>query len=377
MRDAIIGIVIGTVVGVVIGATLLAPKLNDLAISDSGERIEYLSPPPAEAVSIKTNAPEISWRMASAYSGSMTQIGTLAKRVSQEIWRVSGGEMEIKFHEPETLVPTAELFDAVESGAIDVAFASPGLWKDKVSALQLFSSVPFGPAPSEFIAWFYFGGGRELYEEIYHRNNIHGVICGIIAPEASGWFRKEILTVEDLRGLKVNFFGLGADVLEKLGVETSTLGDGEIFSALKSGAIDAAEFSMPAIDLQLGLPEMAKHYYFPGWHQPSTLFELMINLDKWEALPPTAKARVETVCGDNLRYGLAEGEATQFAALKTIYAQGVSIHRWPSEIVEALELAWLQVAAEQSKADKDFKRVWKSMTAFREDYSIWRDLGRP
>ena len=377
MRNAIIGIIIGMVVGVVIGATFLAPRLNNNTTTISGERIEHLSPPSTAAVSVETSAPEISWRMASAYAGSLPQIGTLATRVGQEIWRISGGEMEISFHEPETLVPTAELFDAVESGTIDVAFASPGLWKDDVPAVQLFSSVPFGPPPSEFMAWFYFGGGRELYEKIYHRKGVHGIVCGIIAPEASGWFRNEILTVEDLRGLKIRFLGLGARVLEKLGVKAVKLGDDEIFSAFESGTIDAAEFSMPTVDFQLGIHKMAKHYYFPGWHQPSTLFELMINLEKWEALPSTAKARVETVCGDNIRHGLAEAEAAQFAALKNIYSTGVNIHRWPAEIIKELEQAWQQVVAEQSKNDADFKRVWNSLKAFREDYSIWHELGRP
>lgn len=193
----------------------------------------------------------------------------------------------------------------------------------------------------------------------------------------AGWFRDEVLTVEDLAGLKVRFRGLGGRVLEKLDVETRELGDDEVFSALESGTIDAAEFSMPSVDFQLGVHKMAKHYYFPGWHRPSTLFELMVNLELWEALPSTAKARVETVCGDNIRHGLAEGEATQFAALKNIYSTGVEIHRWPAEIIAALEQAWSQVVVEQSKNDKDFKRVWNSLAAFREDYSIWRELGRP
>lgn len=374
MRNAIIGIVIGTVIGVVIGATLLAPRLDSPAGVPATESIENLSPPPAE-VEQDTGASKISWRMASAYSGSLPQIGTLAKRIETEIWRISGGEMEIRFHEPDTLVPTHEMFDAVASGAIEAAFASPGLWKHETPALQLFAAVPFGPDASEFLAWIYFGGGQELFEDIYHRNNIHSVFCGLLAPEASGWFREQILTVDDLRGLKMRFFGLGADVMEKLGVETLSLTDGAIFPALESGKIDGAEFSMPSIDLQLGLHKIAKHYYFPGWHQPATLFELMINLESWQSLSTTAKARIESVCGDNIRYGLADGEAAQFAALKTLYANGVEIHQWPREIIEALETAWHKVAAEYSEKDEDFARIWKSLTAFREDYSVWRELG--
>ncbi|MCH7863939.1 MAG: TRAP transporter substrate-binding protein [Proteobacteria bacterium] len=312
--------------------------------------------------------------MGSAYASTLPQLGTLAKKLDRDIWRVSDGRLEIKFHEPGTLVPPLEMFEAVRAGVIDAAFSSPGFWGNKIPALQLFAAVPFGPSAKEYLAWIYFGGGQELFELIYHANGIHSVFCGLTAPEASGWFRKRIRTVEDLKGLKMRFFGLGARVMEKLGVTTTRLTDGDIFVALETGAIDAAEFSMPAIDLKLGFHRMAKNYYFPGWHQPATMFELMINLEKWNGLPVTQRAQVEAVCGDNIRYGLAEGEAAQFAALKEMQAQGVVLRRWPGEILDALRDAWAKVAREESKEDDDFRRVWKSLSAFREDYTIWQEL---
>lgn len=382
MRNAVIGIVIGTVIGVVIGASLLAPRLlppESASLNIQMENLAPAAPPPATAMDAtpRVETPGISWKMASAYSGSLPQIGTMGKRIEQEIWRISGGDMEIRFNEPDTLVPSAEIFDAVASGAIDAAFSSPGLWRDKIPALQLFGAVPFGPDATEYLAWIYFGGGKDLFDQIYHKRGIHSVFCGILGPEASGWFHKPILTVDDLRGLKIRIYGLGADVLKKLGAIPRMLPDSEIFPALDSGAIDAAEFSMPAIDLKLGLNRMADHYYFPGWHQPATLFELMINRDKWDALPSTAKTRIESVCGDNIRYELAEGGAIQFAALKKIYAKGVKIHRWPKEILSALEEAWTKVAAERSESDEDFRRVWDSLSAFRRDYAIWKELASP
>jgi TRAP-type mannitol/chloroaromatic compound transport system substrate-binding protein len=327
-------------------------------------------PPPAEPKTVRL-------RMGSAYAGNLPQLGTLAKRIERDIWRVSDGRLEIKFHEPGALVPPLDMFDAVRSGTIEAAFSSPGFWGNKVPALQLFGAVPFGPTAKEYLAWIYFGGGKELFEEIYHANGLHSVFCGMIAPEASGWFKRRIRTVEDLRGLRMRAFGLGAKVLRKLGVKTTQLAGGEIFLAFESGAIDAAEFSMPAIDLKLGLHRMAKNYYFPGWHQPTTLFELLINLDKWKALPPTARAQIEAVCGDNIRHGLAEGEARQYAALKELQAEGVEFRRWPAEILEALRSAWTAVAKEESKADADFRRVWQSLSAFREDYAIWNELSSP
>ncbi len=330
-------------------------------------------PPPAPPPEPRT----IRLRMGSAYAGSLPQMGTLAKRLDREIWRVSDGRLEIKFHEPGALVPPLEMFDAVRAGAIDAAFSSPGFWGNKVPALQLFAAVPFGPTAKEFLAWIYFGGGKELFDDIYRANGIHSVFCGMIAPEASGWFKQRIRTVEDLKGVRMRAFGLGAKVLRKLGVKTTQLAGGDIFVAFESGAIDAAEFSMPTIDLKLGLHKMAKNYYFPGWHQPATMFELMINLEKWKSLPATAKAQVEAVCGDNVRYGLAEGEAKQFAALKELQQEGVELRRWPTEIMDALKTAWTAVAKEEARADADFRRVWQSLSKFREEYAIWNELSSP
>lgn len=332
---------------------------------------DHPEPPPS------ADPATIHWKMGSAYASTLPQLGTLAKKLERDIWRVSNGMLEIKFFEPGALVPPLEMFDAVRADVIDAAFSSPGFWGNRIPALQLFGAIPFGPSAKEFLAWIYFGGGQELYNEIYRANGIHGVFCGLIAPEAAGWFRKRIRTIEDMKGLRMRFFGLGAKVVRKLGVVTSRLTSGDIFVAFETGEIDAAEFSMPAIDIKLGLHRMIKNYYFPGWHQPSTLFELMINLNKWEALPASAKAQVEAVCGDNIRYGLAEGEAAQFQALKTLRSQGVTIHRWPGEILEALKTAWAEVAREEAKADRGFRRVWTSLSAFRENYTIWRELNQP
>lgn len=378
MRGAVIGIVIGLVVGVVIGATMVAPRLTSprqqagLGNAGGGN-----SPAPPAPLLPAVSKPSVHWKMASAYPASLPLLGTLAKRLERKIWRVSGGQIEIKFFAPEALVPSREIFDAVASGAIDAAFSSPGLWSGKIPALQLFATVPFGPGPAENMAWVYFGGGRELFEDIYRKNGLHGIFCGLAAAEAGGWFRKPIHVLEDFKGLNMRILGLGAKVMEKLGVMTSGFSEGDLFMALESGAIDAAEFSMPAIDLQLGFHETRKHYYFPGWHQPSTFFDLMINLDKWNALSSIAKSRIEAVCGDNVRHGLAESEAMQFTALKEFTAKGIAIHRWPAEIMEALDGAWREVAAEEAAADGDFRRVWNSLTSFREDYAIWKELGGP
>ena len=158
----------------------------------------------------------------------------------------------------------------------------------------------------------------------------------------------------------MRFFGLGAKVMEKIGVSTQLIAGGDIFPALERGSIDATEYSMPAIDLNLGFYQVAKHYYFPGWHQQSTLFELLMNRPAWDALSDTQRAQIEVTCGDAFREGLAEGEAIQGAALAELQEKGVTIHRWSQDILDTLEEKWNEVAAEDAARDATFAKVWES-----------------
>lgn len=317
----------------------------------------------------------IRWKMASAFPGELVQLGSLGVSLQDKLERISGGDIQLKFFEPFALVPPLELFDAVSSGSIEAAWSTPGYWFAKEKALALFSSVPFGPSAPEYAAWIYHGGGRALMDEVYAKHDIKSLVCGVTAPEASGWFREEITTLEDLKGLKIRFLGLGAAVMERLGVTTKQLAGGDIYAALEQGTIDASEYSMPAIDLDLGFHHTAKHYYFPGWHQQSTLFELMINKDAWDALSNVQRAQIEIVCGDNFREGLAQGEAIQGEALAELRRQGVTLHRWPPEILDSLHTAWNELAAEWAAEDSNFKRTWESLQAFRAEYALWKDLG--
>ncbi len=317
----------------------------------------------------------ISWDMQSTYPSSLTQLGTLGVEIEKRLAAVSGGAIQVKFQEPGGIVPALEAFDAISTGAVQAGWSTPGYWTGKETALALFAAVPFGPAAPEYYAWLRFGGGQELFDEIYGNYNIKSIMCGIIAPEASGWFRKEINSTADLQGIKMRFFGLGARVMEKMGVSTQLLAGGDIFPALELGTIDATEFSMPAIDYNLGFYQVAKHYYFPGWHQQSTMFDLMINKDEWDGLNDQQKAMFETVCEANIAYGLAEGEAIQAEALRKIREAGVTIHKWDPEILDALRAAWEEVVAEESAKNPTFKRVWDHLQAFRAEYATWREIG--
>ena len=317
----------------------------------------------------------VRWKLASAYPGRMVQLGLLGKNLPKKLAAISGGKIRLRFFEPKALAPPLQYFDAVAKGAIDAAWTTPGYWYGKEKALVMFSSVPFGPSAGEYLAWFYYGGGEPLMDGIYKKHGLKSIICGMIAPEASGWFRKEIKTLADLKGLKMRFFGLGGRVMQKLGVAPQLLAGGDIYPALERGTIDATEYSMPAIDLDLGFYQIAKHYYFPGWHQQTTLLELLINRKKWEALSRTRKAQFRVACGDNVREGFAEGEAIQVKALIALKQKGVQIHRWSPEFLAAFEKAWNEVAQEDAASDATFATVWDSYSKFRENYRIWKDHG--
>ena len=364
----LVGLVAGLVAGGVVGVQFIS------------QRESFLAPPPLQQQAAPAPAPvptgaAVSWNMASAFSSKLTQLGTLGVSVSEKIARTSGGNIRLKFAEPGALVPALEMFDAVSAGALDAAWSTPGYWVGKDETFAMFSAVPFGPRAGEYLGWIYYGGGKELMDELYAERNIKSIICGVTAPEASGWFRKEITSIDDLKGLKMRFFGLGAKVMEKVGVSTQLLAGDDIFPALERGSIDATEFSMPAIDLNLGFYQVAKHYYFPGWHQQATLFELMMNLERYESLSDTQKAQIDMVCGDNVREGLAEGDAIQGAALAELQEKGVTIHRWPPEVLQALNAAWNEVANELAAANPNFKKTWESYSAFRKQYALWGDLG--
>lgn len=318
---------------------------------------------------------KVRFQIGSTYPGSLKQLGTLGIRIAEKLKETSGGSIDAKFFEPGALVPALQVFDSISNNALDGGWSTPGYWTGKDIAFALFGAVPFGPSAGEYMAWLYFGGGLQLWDEIYKPYKIKSLPCAIIAPEASGWFKTEIKSVEDLKGKKMRFFGLGARVMEKLGVSTQLLAAGEIFQALQLGTIDATEFSMPAIDLNLGFYQVAKHYYLPGWHQQSTLFDLMFSEKKWEELSATQKVQAEMVCGDTMRYSLAEGEAIQVPALEELKAKGVTIHKWSPEILASMQKAWEEVVVEESAKSPMFKKTWENFSKFRAQYKTWKEIG--
>ena len=328
------------------------------------------------AIPVLAQDKKIKLNVANNFPNSLPIIGEAGSKYAERIKRVSGGNIEMKFHEPGALVPALQSIQAVSKGSVDAAWSSPGFFSGTDSAFNMFSTVPFGPAIPEYMAWMYYGGGLELQNEMFAKHSIHAIPCGIHAPEASGWFRKEIKSVNDLKGLKMRFFGLGAKVMEELGVSTQLLAPGDIFQALQLGTIDATEFSMPVLDQRQGFYQVAKFYYFPGWHQQASIIDLFINQAKWDSFTDQQKAIFEVTCGDMMREVAAQSEALQYKALREMRDKnGVKIMRWSPEILKAYEKAWVKVVAEESSSNPNFKTVWDSYSKFRADYDIWREHG--
>jgi TRAP-type mannitol/chloroaromatic compound transport system substrate-binding protein len=329
----------------------------------------------ALACSVSAEAQErVKWKMQSAFASSLSHLGTSGVRYTEVIDRLSAGAFEIKFYEPGALVPALECFDAASKGSVESCWTTPGYHTGKYPALAFFTAVPFGPSYGEFFAWKKFGGGDELKNEIYAQHGLYSIDVFAIGPETSGWFKEQVGSLDDLRGLKMRFFGLGAQVMQKLGVSTQLLAGADIYPALERGVIDATEFSMPNMDIDLGFYPVAKFNYYPGGHQQSSIGELLMNKAAFEGLSDQNQAIREASCGWNIYVLYAETEAKNPAAMnKMLEEYGVTHVRWGDEELAAFEAAWNEVLAEQSAQDEDFKNIAESYAAFRKVYKTWGD----
>jgi TRAP-type mannitol/chloroaromatic compound transport system substrate-binding protein len=244
-----------------------------------------------------------------------------------------------------------------------------------VPATALFGAVPFGLEPAEFSAWMYFHGGQELLDEIMEPYNVRAIFCGSISPEAAGWFREPLETVEQLQGLKFRAAGVGGEIMAELGMSVTMLPGGELYQALETGVLDATEFSLPTVDEQLGFYQVAKFYHLPGWHQPSTNQYLYINLDAWNDLDDATQGIFEMACTAGVAYAISRAEALQGAVLARFAEEGVELVTLSDEILSAFQDATETVMQRRSEQDEMFGRVYASMRAFQEELNPWRRNG--
>jgi TRAP-type mannitol/chloroaromatic compound transport system substrate-binding protein len=321
----------------------------------------------------QAGADTIRWKMPIAFASKLPGLGSPAPWVAEQLDRASDGEVQVRVFEPGKLVPPFEILQAVSDGKVPAGYTWIGYDQGKVPAVPLFAAVPFGLKPWAYSAWYYFGGGQEMLQEVYANKgfNVHAQLCGIIGPETAGWYAKPITSLDDYKGMKIRFAGLGGKVLEKLGASVTMMPGGELFQALEKGTIDATEFSMPAIDQVLGFDQIVKNNLFPGWHQPFTAQYMLINGDEWGKTTDAQKALIESVCTAAVLRGLAEGEYKNGAVLAELQAKGINIGQIPIEILQQLKAVTDEVLAEEAAADPDFKRVLESQQEFEKTYSIW------
>ena len=318
----------------------------------------------------------VRWDVQAHFPSSLPQTGDTMHRMTEMLELLSEGTIRLSIAEPGALAPPNEILSSIEAGALDAGYSAPGFWAGQEPALQVFGGLPFGPPAEEFFAWFWGGEGGEIYQDLYASFNVHAIPCGVIPPESAGWYSKRIESTEDLSGLTIRIFGLGGLVLEKFGASPQLLPVGDTLPALDLGTIDAAELVTPSIDYALGLYQFADYYYFPGWHQRTTITDLLINQDSWDGLSERQQELITMVCTDNVRHSLSIGLAAQPVALDNIRAEGIEPERLPDDVLEALYEAWLEVVDEQLEDSDAFRRAWESLEAFREGQEEWRELQR-
>jgi TRAP-type mannitol/chloroaromatic compound transport system substrate-binding protein len=308
------------------------------------------------------------WRMNSLLYPKL--FGEAGERFAETVRRLSNGRFVIEVHD--RLVLDQDTFDALDSGLIDAAWGSAGHHHREDPALTIFTGFPFGPDPAGFTAWMQVGGGAEALQAIYARHGMKSLYCGILPAEGGGWFLEPIGSVEDLNGLAVRTFGYAALVFQKLGVVPYELPAQEIRPALEAGIIGAAEFSLPSIDADLGIAEVAKHLYFPGWQQPVTSLEILMPERTWAALSDHYKTVLEAACDATLSWTASEAIAQQVKALARFREMGIAFHQWPDDVLLELRNAWDEVIAEEVDRDPLLASAWSAYLSFREEYGGWQ-----
>jgi len=320
-------------------------------------------------------ASKVVWKLPIAFGTQLPALGDNALYLAERVEATTGGALVLEVFEPGAVVPPFNIVEAVKEGKISAGYTWLGYDQGTIPASVLFGAVPFGMEPWEYSAWWYYGGGRARGEEVYGELGIHPILCGLIGPESAGWFRNPIDDLEDIRGLKIRFAGLGGMVMQELGASVTILPGGEIFQALEKGAIDASEFSMPAIDERLGFDRVVSFNYFPGWHQPFTAFHLVVNRVRWEALASSQQAALETSCTAAVLNSLAKGEALQGGALARFAEKGVKMQSLPESVLRQLERTTNAVLERQSANSASFAKVLSSQRAFSARYAHWKRLG--
>ena len=308
----------------------------------------------------------VEWRMVTSWPKNFPGVGIAAQRIADRIAAMSDGRLKVKLFAAGEFVPAFEVFDAVREGKAECGHDSPYYWIAKSRAAAFFSSVPGGLTPQEQMGWVYFGGGQELWDELYGQFGMRAWLAGNAGMQMIGWFNKEMRTLDDFNGLKIRMAGLQAEVLNRMGATTVNLSGGEIMPALQSGVIDAAEWGGPWMDLAFGFYKIAKYCYGPGVHEPGTAQSLVVNLEAYEALPTHLQEIVRGAAAIENGLLLSEFTAKNAIALTTLVEEhGVHMAPLPPEMLARWFEISAEVVAETAQDDAISRRIYESWLEFR------------
>jgi len=319
-----------------------------------------------------TKARRVTLKLATSWPAHFPIMGTGVDRFAKRCFELSGGSLEIKVYPKNILVPALQVFDATSAAQIDAFHSGVYYWKGKNPAFSIFGGMPLGLTSEGMITWMKFGGGYELWREMYAKFNLYPIIGGTTGPQMGGWFKKEIKSVDDLKGLKMRIPGLGGEVMKRLGVNTVLLPAGEIYTSLDRGTIDATEWVGPALDSLMGFDKVAPFYY-KGWHEPGSILELTFNKARWERLSPQHQAIITTASDEMSNNMLLEFRYENAKALAKL-SKSVEIKTFPKDMMDRAKEELGKVIEEESKKSKDFVRALESYRAFDKIDKPWDDI---
>jgi TRAP-type mannitol/chloroaromatic compound transport system substrate-binding protein len=315
------------------------------------------------------------WKMVTTWPANFPVFQEGAEKFADDVRSMSNGRLDIQVFAGGELVPALQTFDAVSQGSVEMGHGSPYYWAGKVPEAQFFSTVPFGMTVRGMQAWLYHGGGLELWRETYQPFNIYPMPMGNTGIQMGGWFNKKVDSVADLKGLRMRIPGIGGKVLKKAGGNPVLMSGGEIYTALERGIIDATEWVGPFHDLRLGLNRAANYYYYPGWHEPGTEFELLINTASWQELPEDLKKIVETAAAANSDWIYTSMEYHNSQALQELKAKrNVEVLEFPAEVMAELRSLTELTLNEEAENNPKFKRVYEAYKNFQNSYAEWGEM---
>jgi TRAP-type mannitol/chloroaromatic compound transport system substrate-binding protein len=316
---------------------------------------------------------EYHWKMVTTWPPGFPAFGESCEMFSSLVDTMSGGRLKIKVYGAGELVPAMETFGAVSSGVVEMGSGCAYYWSGKTTSAQFFATVPFGMNAQQMQSWLVSGGGYELWREVYEPFDIVPFMAGNSGVQMGGWFNKEINSIEDFKGLKMRMPGLGARVLERAGAAAVTVAGGEIYTNLERGVIDATEWVGPYHDYKMGFHKIAKYYYTPGWHEPGTNLEFIVNKAAFESLPPDLRQIIESASYQVNTWVLAEFESKNSQFLEKLYQEGVEVRSFPDEVMSALRVMSDEVIQEMIEGDPLAEKVFDSYSSYRSQASGWSE----